>query len=247
MGQRLKGKVAIVTGASRGMGLEISRLFASEGAQVAMLARSPEELKSASADIQGTHPFACDVADPAAVATTFAAIDRRFGRIDILINNAGLARPRLIEEADDNELALQVGANLLGPVHCMRAAIPAMRRNGIGDIVNISSESVTTPYPFLLFYAATKAALEAITTGLRSELKGSGIRASLYRSGRVISSFNEAWDPTMLDQVKAMAASSGFNDQSGGRIEATIPAQAMLDLVLLDRSAHIEMIQLRGA
>jgi NAD(P)-dependent dehydrogenase (short-subunit alcohol dehydrogenase family) len=246
MSQRLIGKVIVVTGASRGIGLGISQIFAAEGGTVAMLARGREALETVAARLPGAHAFVCDVADPASVGSTFTQIEERFGGIDILINNAGLASPHLIEEAGDDELQLQVSVNLLGPIYCMRSAIAAMRRRGGGDIVNVSSESVNTPYPFLTFYAATKTALETVTIGVRGELKGSNIRVSLYRSGRVESSFNDNWSPEIRTRVRDMAVASGFNDHSGGRIAADIPARAMLDLVTLDRSAHIDVMQLRG-
>ena len=244
---RLKGKNVVVTGASRGIGLEISRTFAREGATVAMLARGAEELEAAAQTVPGSRAYRCDIADPHAVASAIADIDGNYDGIDILINNAALAEPTLIEEADDADLQLQIAVNLLGPIYCMRAAIPSMRRRGGGDIVNLSSESVSTPYPFLSVYAATKSALETLSAGMRAELKGSDIRVSVYRSGRVASSFSDRWDPATSQRIRDLAEATGFNDRSGGRISPEIPARAILSMVLLDRSAHVDLLQVRGA
>lgn len=244
---RLEGKNVVVTGASRGIGLEISRIFAREGATVAMLARGVEELVAAARTVPGSHAYQCDVTVPHAVASIIADIDSRFGGTDILINNAALAEPSLIEEAGDVGLQLQIGVNLLGPIYCMRAAIPSMRRRGGGDIVNISSEAVSTPYPLLSVYAATKSALETISAGMRAELKDDDIRVSVYRSGRVASSFSDRWDPATSRRIRDLAETSGFNDRSGGRISPEIPARAILSMVLLDRSAHVDLVQVRGA
>jgi meso-butanediol dehydrogenase / (S,S)-butanediol dehydrogenase / diacetyl reductase len=246
MGERLKGKVAVVTGASRGMGLGISKAFAYEGAQVAMLARGAGQLRDAAANIPNASAFTCDVADPDAVRATFEAVEAEFGGIDILINNAGWASPQLLEKAEDRLVQIEVGVNLLGPLYCMRSAIAAMRRRGGGDIINVSSESVMSRYPYLSFYAATKSALETLTAAARGELKGSNIRVTLYRSGRVQSSFHHHWDPEVSATVRELAVVEGFVENSGGSIAADIPGKAMVDLMLLDRSAHIDIIQLRG-
>lgn len=246
MSGRLDGKVVVVTGASRGIGLGISRMFAAEGARVAMLSRGREELEKAASELPGAMAYVCDVTDPDLVRATFARIEAELSGIDVLINNAGGASPQLLEEADDAQLQKEVGLNLLGPLYCMRSAIAAMRRRGGGDIVNVSSESVVSPYPYLSFYAATKSALETLTAGARNELKGSNIRVTLYRSGRVQSTFHHHWNPEIATKVREMAVANGFVALSGGSISADIPGKAMVELVLLDRTANIDIMQLRG-
>ena len=244
---RLKDRIAIVTGASRGIGLEICRTFTAEGARVAMLARNEEALGRAAEALPGARPFACDVGDPASVEQAFRAITAAFGDADVLINNAALGEPRLIEKAVDEELQRQVSVNLLGPIYCARAVIPMMRRRGFGDIISLSSESVSTPYPFMGAYAATKTALESISASLRSELRGSGIRVSVYRSGRVETGFSDSWPEELRAEIARMAADTGFNAQSGERITPDIPARAILAMLLVDRSAGVDLMQLRGA
>lgn len=246
MGERLQGKRVVITGASRGLGLGISTVFADEGASVVMLARNEVELEAAAAEVAGSHFVVCDVANPVSVRAAFTEVNAKFGGIDVLINNAALALPQRVEDADDAKALLEVSVNLLGPLYCMREAIASMRKRGGGDIINVSSESVVNHYPFLSLYAATKSALETLSAGIRTELTGSNIRVSVYRSGRVLSSFNRDWDPHTMAQIKEMALSSGFEDASGGRISPEIPGKAMLDLVLLDRSARVDFLQLRG-
>ena len=142
MPQRLANRIVVVTGASRGMGRSISATFAAEGAKVAMLARDGEALAEAAREIGASAmPVSCDVSDPNAVRAAFAAIEATLGGIDVLINNAAVANPQLIEEADDRLAQREVAVNLLGPLYCSRAAIPSMRRSGGGDIINVSSES----------------------------------------------------------------------------------------------------------
>ena len=244
---RLAGKVAIVTGASRGLGLAISKVFASEGATVAMFARSGDELLSAAEAAPRALAIRCDVADPEAVRRGFAQVRDRCGGLDVLINNAALATPQLIEEVEDSAARREVEVNILGPLYCMREAIGMMRRRGGGDIINISSESVVSHYPYLSLYAATKWALEALTAGARTELRGSNIRVSTYRSGRIQSSFHHGWDPEVAAKVRAAAADSGFVAAAGASIDPEIPARAMLELVLLDRTAQVDLLHLRGA
>jgi meso-butanediol dehydrogenase/(S,S)-butanediol dehydrogenase/diacetyl reductase len=244
---RLKEKIAVITGASRGMGEAIARRFAAEGAFVVMMARSADELERAAAAI-GERAWAlpCDIADPAAVRDAFATIARRFPGIDVLINNAGLAIPGPIEHADDSAVQTEVGVNILGPLYCCRSAIPLMRARGGGDIINVSSESVRHPYPHLTLYAATKAALEVMSTGLQAELAADGIRVTVYRSGNVRGTFSRDWDPKAKDLARAAAQAAGFYAKSGSQIEADIPAEMMVTLVCLPREARVDLIELRG-
>jgi meso-butanediol dehydrogenase/(S,S)-butanediol dehydrogenase/diacetyl reductase len=244
---RLNGKIAMVSGASRGMGRAIASAFAAEGAQVVMLARRLDELQAAAAEIGGDLlPLACDIGDPESVRAAFAATADRFGGLDILVNNAALATPNPIADARDEDVQKEVAVNILGPLYCCRAAIPLMRSRGGGDIVNISSESVNHPYPHLGLYAATKSALETLSTVLRNELANDAIRVCTYRSGNVRGTFSRDWSPEARARARGAAAEAGFYHQSGAQIEPEIPAAAILNIVTLPREAQIDMIELRG-
>ncbi|HEU4430162.1 MAG TPA: SDR family NAD(P)-dependent oxidoreductase, partial [Myxococcota bacterium] len=150
----LVGRVAVVTGASRGLGRAIARAFAARGANVVMLARRGERLEREAAEIGPLAlPIVCDVSDARRVNAAFAEIEKRFGHVDVLVNNAGLARIRALEECSDEDVMVQVGANFLGAVWCTRAALPLLRRSHGADIVNIGSESFQEPFPLLSLYA----------------------------------------------------------------------------------------------
>jgi meso-butanediol dehydrogenase/(S,S)-butanediol dehydrogenase/diacetyl reductase len=244
---RLDGKVAVITGASRGMGATVAARFAAEGAQVVMLARSADELEAAAVAIgDRAWPLPCDIGDPESVRRVFRSAADRFGGIDILINNAALANPSPIEEARDATAQLEVTVNILGPLYCCREAIPLMRARGGGDIINISSESVNHPYPHLTLYAATKAALETLSKGLRNEVADDHIRVTVYRSGNVRGTFSRGWDPEARVKARTAARDRGYYAQSGAQIEPEIPAEMLVNLVLLPREAQVDIVELRG-
>lgn len=244
---RVAGKIALVTGASRGMGLAIAQRFASEGAQVAMLARGAEELEKAVATIGArAAAFPCDISEPDALRRVFSEVAARFGGLDILVNNAALATPNPIAEARDQDVQNEVSVNILGPLYCCREAIPLMRARGGGDIVNISSESVNHPYPHLGLYAATKSALETLSVVLRQELADEHIRIVTYRSGNVRGTFSRNWSDEARTRARAAARDAGFYAQSGAQIEPEIAAETILNIVTLPREAQIDLIELRG-
>jgi len=242
----LAGKVAVVTGASRGLGKRICEAFIREGAKVAMLARTVADLEAAAAEFgPSAKAFATDITDPAAVRRSFQALASTFGGVDVLVNNAALGHLQSIEEADDALLQEEISANLLGPIYCIRSAIPLMRARGHGDIVNITSESVRMPYPFLTVYAAAKSAMETLSAGLRAELRADHIRVSVLRSGRLSESgFNRSWPEARRARYREIVQKAGYYALSGEPISPQITAQAIIDLVRLPREAHVPMIEL---
>src|SRR5260370_24281332 len=149
----LAGRVACVTGASRGIGRATPAALVDEGAEVVMLAGDPDVLGRAAADLgDHAHPISTDVSDPEAVRAAFKELASAHGRLDVLVNNAGTSPLRRIEDLSDDEILTTVGCNLLGAVYTTREAIPLMRAAGRGDIVNISTESSSMPFPFLGLY-----------------------------------------------------------------------------------------------
>jgi meso-butanediol dehydrogenase/(S,S)-butanediol dehydrogenase/diacetyl reductase len=245
----LSGKVAVVTGASRGLGKRICEAFVRSGAQVAMLARSPEALSAAAAELgPSAKAWATDIADPTAVRRSFEAITGSFGGVDILINNAAVGHLQPIEEADDTLLQEEIATNLLGPIYCIRSAISHMRKRGGGDIVNITSESVRMPYPFLTVYAAAKSAVETLSIGLRTELRSTNIRVSVLRSGRLAESgFNRHWPEERRQRYREIVLQEGYYARSGEPISPEITAQAIVDLVCLPRQAHVPLMELSAS
>jgi meso-butanediol dehydrogenase/(S,S)-butanediol dehydrogenase/diacetyl reductase len=246
----MSGRVAVVTGAARGLGFHFAQALVEAGARVAMLARSEDLLREAARGL-GTRALAIptDIASPAAVKQAFAQAEAAFGGVDILVNNAMLTFIHRIEDATDEELGQQVGVNILGTIYCMREAIPAMRRRGGGDIVNISTESVTRPFPMLTAYAATKAAIENLTIGMREEVRGDNIRMTTLRSGTVASGGNvfQGADPAKIEAFMAAAGAGGYLHDVGKAISPQTTAQALLALLAMPRDAHIDFVAVRAS
>ena len=244
---RIQDKVAVITGASRGLGRRIGQAFAKEGIRVALLARNAATLEAAAQEMGPlATAFPTDIADPVAVRETFAAIMRHFHGVDILVNNAALGHLQSIEESNDRLLQEEISTNLLGPIHCMRSAIPLMRARGGGDIINITSESTRTPYPFLTVYAATKSAIETLSIGLRTELRGQNIRITVLRSGRLLESgFNRDWPEERRERYRAIVQREGYYVASGDPISPQITAQAIVEIIRLPRVATVDLMELR--
>ncbi|MGF6999359.1 SDR family oxidoreductase [Paraburkholderia sp. GAS32] len=247
--KRFHGKVAVVTGSARGLGKRIAEAFINDGGTVAMLGRNAAALEATAAELGANAvAFPTDISDAVAVRQTFDAIRQRLGAVDFLINNAAVGHLQTIEEADDRLLQEEVGANLLGPIYCIRAVIPLMKARGGGGIVNVTSESVTRPYPFLTVYAATKSAMETLSAGLRTELRGQSIRVTVLRSGRMSESgFNRDWPEERRARYREIVKAEGYHVSSGEPISPQITAKAVMDLLALPREANIDLLELRSS
>jgi NAD(P)-dependent dehydrogenase (short-subunit alcohol dehydrogenase family) len=245
----LAGKVAVVTGASRGIGRSIARAFAARGANVAMLARRAERLEREAAELgPGALPIACDVSDPKRVNEAFAEVEKRFGRVDVLVNNAGLARIRALEECSDEDVLVQVGANLLGAVWCTRAALPLLRRSSGADIVNIGSESYQEPFPLLSLYAAAKGGLAVFSNAMLRELRPAGIRVTLCVAGRTKTEFGTDWTPEESARGYQVWGEQGYLTRvSGeGHVDPDDFAQSVLYVVTRPREMMIDVMHVRA-
>lgn len=244
----LAGKIALVTGASRSLGYHIAATLIERGAQVIVTGRDQATLAAAAARLgPAATAMVQDVSDPASVRAVFAQISERFGRLDILVNNAAVGHLHRLEAASDEELSSETGINLLGVMYCIRAAIPLMRASGGGDIVSVSSESVNLPFPLLSTYAATKAAVECLSTGLRSELRADDIRISVLRSGMITDSgFGTHWSEAQREHAFALWQTSGHLAMAGAGVGADVIAAALADMVSLPRNGCIDLLELRA-
>lgn len=178
-GYDFRGRTVLITGGSRGLGLVLARGFAAEGANVAVCARDPRELERARADLaaRGANVFAfpCDVTDRAQVRETVEVVTRHFGRVDVLVNNAGVIQvgPLEVMTLEDFEQAMAV--HFWGPLYATLAVLPQMRARGEGRLVNVSSIGGKIGVPHLVPYSASKFALAGLSDGLRAELAKDGV------------------------------------------------------------------------
>ncbi|MET0628144.1 MAG: SDR family oxidoreductase [Acidimicrobiia bacterium] len=219
--RHLEGKVVVVSGATSGSGRAIARRFVAEGADVVMLARGKERLLAEAAALgPSAVPIVTDVGAIDSVRAAFDEIADRFGKLDVLINNAAVYRPCYVEQLSDLDIMQQVHTNFVGPVLTCRAAIPLLRAAGGGDIVNTSSESTLDPFPMLSIYVATKAALEAFSRTLMTEVQDDDIRVTVLVQGTAHEgegSTDWAWDPENAATAYALWAEKGYLAKVQGR------------------------------
>lgn len=161
-------KTAVVTGASRGIGLSIARMLAAQGFYVYGLSRH-------GADSEGISFISCDVTEPLSVKTAFDQISAQSGAIDLLVVNAGMGISGAAEFTCEEEIDRQLAVNLTGAIRCARQAVPSMRGKGRGRIVFVSSLGAIFPLPFQSFYSVSKAGINAFSDALGLELAPFGI------------------------------------------------------------------------
>ncbi len=166
----VKGKVAIVTGASSGIGLATAKLLSQNGAKVVLAARSLDKLEKISKELPDSLVVKADMTDEKQIKAMVAKSIQHFGRVDILVNNAGRGYDSLIEEIETDKLKDLFNLNLVGSVVAMREVIPIMKKQGGGAIINISSGTAQMAIPGIGAYSSTKRALVGISLTAREEL-----------------------------------------------------------------------------
>ena len=190
-----KDKVVIITGATSGIGEAAARRFAREGAVLVLAARSREKLEALATELQrgGTRAIAqpTDLTVPAQLDALVERALRELGRIDILINNAGVGLFAPVETSKEEAVRAMFETNFFAPLWAARAVIPPMRRQGGGQIINVSSVVGLIALPLLTTYSATKFALNALADGLRAEVADDGIDVISVCPGRVKTSFQQ--------------------------------------------------------
>lgn len=177
----------LVTGASSGIGREVALKFASRGARIGLVARREHLLKKVAQEIEDLGGVPCvivaDVAERAQVEAAVRSLAEKWGRLDVLINNAGYVVYGSAEECPVEDFERQMKVNFLGSVYATKAALPLMRQQKAGSIINVCSINGSIHFPFNATYNASKAALRAFTLTLRQELRGSNISVSLVSPG----------------------------------------------------------------
>lgn len=230
---------ALVSGASRGIGLAISRDLVAAGFRVAMLARGVDALTRAAASLGSLAlPFGCDVGDPSSLNDAVQRVRDAFGEApDLVVNNAGLFTLARIEQTDANEFARAVEVNLVGPFRLVRAFLRDMRARKRGHIISIGSIADRVAFPENGAYAASKFGLRGLHEVLRAELVGSGVRATLISPSSVDTPLWDEVDPdnrpgfsprSAMLQPDAVASAVVF--------AATQPLDVNIDELRLSRS-----------
>lgn len=190
---KLEGKVAVITGASMGIGEAIAKLFLAEGAKLVLCARDVARVEAAARRIGAASDqvltLACDVSRRDQVQALAQAALRQFSRIDIWVNNAGFGLNDSIEKMDVGQLRTMFDTNYFGVMECMQSAIPIMRQQGGGDIVNISSVAGHICVAYMSGYGATKHALNALGTAGRMELGPYNINVLTVCPGYIATDF----------------------------------------------------------
>ncbi|HSC74998.1 MAG TPA: SDR family oxidoreductase [Pseudomonadales bacterium] len=194
----IKDKVIAITGGGAGLGLATAQALVKQGAKVALLGRRQDVLDKAVAELgeQNACGFVCDVTKKADVTKAFSALHTHFGKLDGLVNNAGIARPDPIEHMSEDDIVAQINTNLLGTIFCSQVAIPLLKQNGSGLILNLSSATVRhdNEISHLAVYAATKAAVDRFSKELREEVKADRICVTVFSPGAVFTEFGLGWD-----------------------------------------------------
>jgi NAD(P)-dependent dehydrogenase (short-subunit alcohol dehydrogenase family) len=181
-------KAALITGAARGIGLATAKRFLAEGWRVALLDIDAATLKAAVASLanpDSTLTLVCDVSDARQIAASMESVAQRFGRLDTLVNNAGVAVFAPVMDTSDEDWCRVLAVNLTGPFLCTKAAVPLMREHGGGAIVNITSISAVRASTLRSAYGTSKAGLAHLTRQLAVELASSGIRVNAVAPGPV--------------------------------------------------------------
>ena len=223
MSQPLKGKVAVVTGASRGIGLAIARALAAEGCQLALGSRRIDL-----AELPDAFTQPCDVRDPRAVDAFFAAVRQRFGRIDILVNNAGTAHALLnVEQVPVETFRDVLDTNLFGTFLCTRAALRLMSRGA--TIVNNLSICAVQVFPQESAYCAAKFGALGFTNVLREECRPKGIRVLALMPGATAT---DIWNQFMPDAPRDRMLS------------AETVAIAVLNALMLPENASVDEVRI---
>jgi 3-oxoacyl-[acyl-carrier protein] reductase len=230
----LTGKVAIVTGSTKGIGLAIAEHLAGSGASVVVSARSTADVETvavrlgagASGEVLG---LPCDVRDPDACARLVAHTVEALGRLDILVNNAGLGIIKPIQELSVEEWRTQIDTNLGGVFYCSKAALPHLSASGDGWIINVGSLASRNTFSGGTGYNASKFGLLGMTEAMMLDVRYDNVRVSIIMPGSVNTAFNG----------REQAAERDW------RLEADDCALAVMQLLAYPQAAHVSRIEMR--
>jgi 3-hydroxybutyrate dehydrogenase len=223
---KLAGKVALITGASRGIGVAIARAFTAEGASVALAARSADDLAELASELQSSgaraEPFVCDVTNADQVRKLPELVEEKLGPIDILVNNAGVAGSHKIADHPDDLWQLMLDVNLTGVYRVTKAVVPGMIERQHGRIINVASVASKVGMRYMAAYTASKHGVLGFTRVLATEMSKHNITANAICPGYV--------DTPMTDFAIAFMVSRTGKSEAEARklLEATNPQQRLI-------------------
>jgi NADP-dependent 3-hydroxy acid dehydrogenase YdfG len=225
MSHNLEGKVVVITGASSGLGEATAKILSAQGATVVLGARRQDRIqalaKELTADGGKALAVATDVTDRQQVKNLVDAAVEAYGRIDVMINNAGLMPQALLERLQVDEWERMIDVNLKGVLYGIAAALPIMKQQKSGHFINVSSVAGHKVGPGFAVYAATKFAVRALTEGLRQEVKPYNIRTTVISPGAVATELpNSVTDPEAADRIRKFYDASAIPADSFARTVA---------------------------
>ena len=225
----LDGKIALVTGGSRGIGRGVAEALAKEGARVAITARTAAAVQQAARDIgHGAIGLACDVRSQEQVTAAFQELDRQAGGLDVLVNNAGIGIFAPVAEMAPDDWRAVIETNLNGVFYCTREAVPRMKARGGGYIFNVSSLAGRNPFANGAAYNASKFGLNGFSEALMMEVRYDGIRVSYLMPGSVATEFGR-----------------GSTAKSGWALTPADVAEVVLDLLRSPSHALYSRVEMR--
>ena len=255
----MEGLLALITGASAGIGEATARRFAAGGAELVLWARREERLRALAEELQAArnvriHAQGVDVRDRAAVDEASARLLREVGTPDLLLNNAGLASGlALLHEGDPEDWDRMIDTNLKGLLNVTRAVLPAMVERGTGHVINIGSTAGHQVYPKGNVYNATKFGVRALTEGMNLDVAGTGVRVSSVDPGFVETEFSvvrfhgdeeraeavyEGFEPLTADDVADVVAFVATRPPHVNVHDVVLLPTAQRNVYVLDRKAE---------
>ncbi len=249
-GGALAGRVAIVTGASSGIGAATARALAAAGATVVAAARRADRLAVLCRDIRaaGDVAEACptDLRDDAQVQALVDGAAVRHGRVDALVNVAGTGVVRLVEDGRVDEWRAILETNVLGTLVACRAALRHMLPRGRGDIVNMSSVSASEAWPYMAAYAGSKAAVHALSQALRREVAERGVRVMTIAVHNIATEFASSFDPAVLPDAARRWEALGLLNRRAALLEPADVARAIVFMLTQPDPVSIHDLEVRS-